>query len=351
MRNRSQTIGTLGRTPARTSKGPPLEQQPAPPVEPPQPRGRVAEWFHGALFENTGLKFLSLVLAVTVFLLITTDKPQYDTGTVDVKYVYPSDRVLVSEELKSVKVTVRGRWRHLRDFDHRQLGQITLDLRNTPTGDVAITTDMIGSVPPGLEVTEINPRTVRVVFDKRVEKVVEVVPVTTGRPLHGYTVEAVKTVPATITISGATRVLAALTSIRTTEISLEGRTESFDTLVELVTPEGVSVDSTQRITVDVRFKVDLVTKKIPDLPVVIGGDGIDAARWKIAPTTVDVTLTGPLLDVEAAKSSMVVKAVLLPADKTAREVKVIVEGVKEGVGVKISPERVTVTPVKPTAPP
>ena len=34
----------------------------------------VRRWIHGALFDNLGLKFLSMVLAVTVFLLVNTDK-------------------------------------------------------------------------------------------------------------------------------------------------------------------------------------------------------------------------------------------------------------------------------------
>ena len=73
-RQRSETIGSLGprarRAPSRRARHSP----PPPPVEPPPERGAIRRWLHGALFDNLGLKFLSMVLAVTVFLLVNTDK-------------------------------------------------------------------------------------------------------------------------------------------------------------------------------------------------------------------------------------------------------------------------------------
>jgi YbbR domain-containing protein len=353
MRQRSQTIGSLGRAQARTldpnKPRPPADPQP--PKEPPKPdRGRVRAWLHDALFENTGLKFLSLVLAVTVFLLITTDEERDYTVRVPVKYDFPHDKfVLVSEQLQDVRVTLKGPWRRLRDFHERELGDITLDLRDAPTANLAITPDMIRNVPPKVKVTTVSPQNVYVAFDNKVQKVVEILPVVTGRPQHGYAIDEIKATPPTVTVRGGQRIVAALTAIKTTEVSIEGRTEPFEQLADLVTTEGVSPsDATQKVVVSVRFKVDLQTRLVPDVAVVVKGDGIDATKWKVVPPVVEVTLTGPLLDVEATKASMIAKVVLAPSDKTEREVKVSLDGVKEGVGVKISRERVTVKPA--TAP-
>ena len=354
MRQRSETIGTLGRSPARTTKTPEGGTS-VPPQQPPPPqRGRVATWVHDALFENVGLKFLSLVLAVTVFLLITTDEARDITVSLPVKYNFPQDKfVLVSEQLQEVKVTLKGPWRRLRpgDFHERQLGDVTFDLRDAPTGIIAITPDMVRNVPPGVEVTTVSPQTVRVAFDYKIAKTVEVAPAVAGKPLHGYVIDEIKASPSTVTVRGAQRLLGALTSIRTTEVSIEGRTDSFDQLADIVTPEGVSpVDNTQKIAVAVRFKLELVTRLIPDVPVAAAGEGIDPTRWKVEPAAVEVTLTGPLLHIEASRSAMRAKAIIAPGDKSGREVKVVLEGHKEGVGVKITPERVKVLPVKPAPP-
>ncbi|MBA2541017.1 MAG: hypothetical protein H0V17_15365 [Deltaproteobacteria bacterium] len=351
MRQRSETIGSLGRSPARQSKSPenappPLAGPPNGNDPPPPERSVLARWIHGALFENTGLKFLSLVLAVTVFLLINTDKDREITVRVGVKYEVPADKVLTSEQLEEVKVTLKGPWRRLRQFDERELGRIELDLRSSPTGDLEITHDMISNLPPGLEVLSISPRSVRVAFDRRVEKIVEVAASVGGRPQHGYVVAELKASPPTIKVRGGERMLAALIAIKTADVSLESRTDSFEQLAELVVPDGVNIDPTQRITVQVRIVEELVTKKMPSLPVAIRGDGADAGKWQIMPAQVEITLTGAVLAVEKAKETLQPLIRLSASDTKARDADIVVDGLPPGVGVRISPERVRVTPIK-----
>jgi YbbR domain-containing protein len=352
MRPRSQTIGTLGRSPARATRPPPTKPPTEPPVEPPPPeKGAVGRWIHGALLDNIGLKFLSMVLSVTVFLLVNTDKEREITVRLGVKYDYPADKVLVSEQLDEVRVTIKGAWRRLREFDERELGRVRLDLRNAPTaGDIAITHDLITNLPPGLTVTSVSPRTVRVQFDKRVEKLVEVTPIVTGRPQHGYVVAEIKAVPATAVVRGGERLLNALTSVRTSGVPLEGRTDNFDALAELTPPSGVEVDPTQRIAVHVRIDEELVTRRFSGLPVVLRGDGVDPARWKVVPAQIEVSLTGARLAVEKAKGAMIPFVKLLPGDKR-REATVEIQGLPPGVGIRIYPERVKLTPVRPVRAP
>ncbi|MDQ3334369.1 MAG: CdaR family protein [Myxococcota bacterium] len=329
----------MGKTAARSSK-----QQPA--VTPPPDSGAVRRWIRGALFDNLLLKFLSMVLSVTVFLLVNTDKDNDITVRAPLKYEYPADKVLVSEAIPEVRVTIKGPWRRLKEFDERALGEIRLDLSNAPTGEVPITLDMVTNLPPGLTVKDINPRSVRVAFDRRVEKLVEVVPITTGRPQHGYVLAEIKSVPATVKVRGGERLLAAISTIRTSEISLEGRTDSFEQLAELAPSEGVSVDPTLRVGVNVRIEEELVTRKTQGLVIEIKGDGVDTLKWAITPPQVEVSLTGALLAVEKARSAMTPIVKLTASERTAREVQVTIEDLPPGVGVRISPERVKVTPVR-----
>jgi hypothetical protein len=152
MRGRSETISELGRAPAR-QKRPSI--QPSAPVPPPPPTaGAVRRWLRGALLDNLGLKFLSIVLAATVFLLVNDDKDREITVREGVLYVLPQDKGLVSERLNEVSVTLRGPWRRLRDFDERSLSRISLDLRTATTGEIAFTPEMV-QTPPGLRVVSI----------------------------------------------------------------------------------------------------------------------------------------------------------------------------------------------------
>jgi len=345
MRPRSQTIGTLGRSPARAATPLPVAPPPPPPSS---DRGPVRGWLRSAMFDNVGLKFLSIVLAVTVFLLVNTDKDREITARVGVSYTLPEDKVLVSDRIDEVRVTIKGAWRRLRKFDEREVDRINLDLRHAPSGELGISNDMI-HLPSGVTITSVSPRSIHVAFDKRIEKVVEVTPAITGRPQHGYIVAEVKPVPATIKLRGGEGMLAALTAIRTHEISLEGRTDSFVAETEIVPAGGVEVVGNPQVAVQIHVDEELVTRKVPGMTVVPRGDG-DTTRWRITPPQVDVTLTGALLAVEKARSS-IVPVVKLTPDLKPREVEVTIDGLPPGIGVKISPEHVKLKPASsPPAP-
>lgn len=346
MRQRSDTIGTLGRAPARQSQELPKSRLPSAPVDPPPPeKGAIRRWLHGAFFDNVGLKFLSMVLAVTVFLLVNDDKDREITVRVGVGYVLPEDQVLVSDRLDEVRVTLRGPWRRLRQFDERELSRISVDLRNAPSGEIVFTPDMI-QTPPGLTVASISPRSMRVTFDKRSERLVEVAPAVVGRPAHGYRVTDLKATPTTVNVRGAQRLLSALSSVKTREIPLDDRTEPFVAQIALEPPEGIQIIGTDVVQVEVKVDQELVVKKLPDVPVHLAGDGVDTAKWTITPAQVEVMLTGPLLAIEKAKDTIALSIKVTGADKAARDAVIVVDGVPSGIGVRVLPDRVKLAPVR-----
>lgn len=337
-RKRPDTLSSFGRAPARTSTAPPAR-------EPEVDRGTLRRWIHGALFDNVGLKFLSMVLAITVFLLVNTDRDREISVRVGVSYTLPDDRVLVSERLDEVLVTIKGPWRRLRRFDARELDRVNIDLRKAPSGDVPITADMV-HVPSGLNVEAIQPRFVRVAWDKRVERIVEIQPLVQGTPQHGYVISEVKAVPATLKVRGAQGALDALAGVPTQRISVDGRAESFTATVDAVPTGSIEVVGAAQVQVHVTIDEELVTRKLPGLAVGVRGDNIDPGKWAVEPAQVDVTLTGALLGIEKAKTTLAPVVKLSGNDSKAREVEVTVDGVPPGIGVKLSPERVKVVPVK-----
>jgi YbbR domain-containing protein len=171
--------------------------------------------------------------------------------------------------------------------------------------------------------------------------------VTAGRPQRGYVVSEQKVVPATVKVRGGERLLAALTSVRTHEVSVHSRTEPFETQIDLAAPAGVETEQGQRVTVAVRIEEELVTKRLPGLPVAVRGEGVEPSRWRVEPALVEVTLTGALLAIDDVKGKLAPYVKLTPADARAREAEVTIDGIPPGVGKRISPERVKVVPVKP----
>ena len=55
------------------------------------------------------IKILSMVLAVTLFVLVRNDKDATSGAYVKVIYTMPEDRVLVSDPVSGIKVSVPGR--------------------------------------------------------------------------------------------------------------------------------------------------------------------------------------------------------------------------------------------------
>jgi YbbR domain-containing protein len=224
---------------------------------------------------------------------------------------------------------------------------VNLDLRKAASGDIAITSDLIRGVPVGFNVVSVSPRTLHVTFSKRIEKLVEINPVTSGLPQHGYVVRDVKASPATVKISGAESTLTALTALKTEQVSLDNASDGFTTETRLVLPAGVDVEARNEVSVQVALARELVTRVMSGLAVEIRGDGgVDPAKWKVSPTEVEVTVTGQLLLIE--KSTMTPVVHVGPGDSKAHDVEVVIPGLDSNVGRKISPEKVTVTPIGST---
>jgi len=350
-RNRRESISSLGRPQRRATT-----QHEAVRVERPARQG-PGGWIRGALVDNAGLKLLSLILALTVYLLVNTDDTRDITARVRVAYLLPPDKAPVSELIDEVEVRIRGPWRRIKRFDEREIDRIDLDLTDVQSGEIAISADRI-NLPRGLEVLSVSPRTIRVAFEDKVSAVVDVEPTIGGRPLHGYTAprDQIRVDPKEVRVRGAVGVIRALSSVRTQEVRIDGASEEVDGTVRLVPPDGVELVDGDLVTVTVPIGPAVVVKKLAAVPVTVrlatGATGAwaDPKKWGLDHAEVELEVSGYLLDVERWIDNGVVVAVVVPADATVRgaraEVAVVVDGVPQGVGVKVSPAKLSVAPRK-----
>lgn len=301
---------------------------------------RLLEGLQEVVTTNFGLKLLSLILALTVYLLVNSDRDREIQIKVGVAYSNnPPDKVLVSERLTSVNVTVRGPWRRLRRFDEREVEPVTIDLARESAGEVPISKELV-RLPSGLTVVSVTPRSFRVAFEKLIEKTLTVDVQTGGRTLHGYIVKTVTVTPPAVVARGAQGMITALAKLPAAEVRVDGRSDSFEVETEIAPPDGVNLDGGRRVVVRVEIKEELVDRTIPQLPVLLLGDGVDLTRYSARPAQVQVVLTGALLAVERAiDAGVVVQAKVVPGQA---EAVVTAETAVPGVGVKIDPPRVRV---------
>src|SRR3954468_23795486 len=112
-----------------------------------------------AFTEELPIKLLSMVLAVTLFVLVRNDKDATSGAYVKVIYTLPEDRVLVSDPVPEVKVSVRGPWTKLQHLD-RSIEPIRIDLTKVHASagpsDVRIDEDLV-RMPLGVRVASITP--------------------------------------------------------------------------------------------------------------------------------------------------------------------------------------------------
>ena len=163
--------------------------------------------------EELPIKILSMVLAVTLFVLVRSDKDATSGAYVKVIYTLPEDRVLVSDPVPEIKVAVRGPWTKLQHLD-RSLEPIHIDLTNVHTPELRIDEDLI-KVPPGVRVESIVPSEVHVEFEPRVVREAPVQPILEGQPAEGYRVARVTSDPARVRVDGAKSAVDAIERVPT----------------------------------------------------------------------------------------------------------------------------------------
>jgi YbbR domain-containing protein len=290
------------------------------------------------------IKMLSMVLAVTLFVLVRNDKDATSGAYVKIIYTLPEDRVLVSDPVSEIKVSVRGPWTKLQHLD-RSLEPIRIDLTRVHTPDVRIDEDAI-KVPAGVRVSSIVPSEVHVEFEPRVTREVPVQPILEGQPADGYRVAKVLAEPAHVRVDGAKSAVDAIERVPTRPLRITDARGPVKGDVALEAPP-VHTRFLEATTVSVRADVQpaMVERVFEDLPVkVVGLTHMDAS---VEPPTARLVIRGPsplLGDVSDKTVSLKVEASLIDTRPPAKYIRTLtVSGLPAGVAAEVQPDTIMLT--------
>jgi hypothetical protein len=180
------------------------------------------------LFENLGLKLLSVVLAVFLWAVVVGEQKVEVTLSIPLGLnKLPRDMIVVNDPPDTLEVRVRGPKTLISTLSP---SEIVLEgpPKNFVEGEnlIAVHPEMI-QVPRGIEVVDVNPHRIRVVLDAIMEREVEVTPRVEGAPPKGFVVKRVTSSPPRIRMAGPRSDLRRLTRIYTVPINLQGRSASF----------------------------------------------------------------------------------------------------------------------------
>lgn len=294
--------------------------------------------------EELPIKVLSMVLAVTLFVLVRNDKDATSGAYVKVIYTLPEDRVLVSDPVPEIKVSVRGPWTKLQHLD-RSLEPLHIDLTRVHTPDVRIDEDMI-KVPAGVRVSSIVPSEVHVEFEPRVVREVPVQPILEGQPAEGYRVAKVVAEPARVRVDGAKSAVETIERVPTRPLRITDARGPVKGDVALEAPP-LHTRFLESTTVSVRADVQaaMVERTFDDLPIkVVGLTHLDGT---VEPPTARLVIRGPsplVGDVSDKTIGLKLDASLIDTRPPAKYIRsVTVSGLPAGVAAEVQPDTIMLT--------
>jgi YbbR domain-containing protein len=316
----------------------------------------VGRWIRGAFVANYPIKFVALILALAVFVLVQSDEDVEISVYVNLHYAVPEDRVLVSEPIEQLRITVSGSSRRIQRFDERAIERVHVDLSDRQSGEFYFTSDMF-EVPEGLRVVAITPPSTALHFEPRDHKAVPIEVSTVGEPEQGLVVEEMRVSPSTVIVSGAKSVVAGVEAVQTREIALDGRTSSFADTVPLVAPRPqLELVGERFVRVEVSIGEPVDTRPLGRRRVALEpGAGVVSealAGFRAQPTDVELTVQGPtrlLQQINPEDISVFVEVYEgdLETDQ-ARSASVEVRGLPDGAGAEVEPPEVILVPPPPS---
>lgn len=200
---------------------------------------------------NLGLKLLSLGLAVVLWLTVARDPVTVVAVDVPVEFSnMPQNLEIGSENIPRIQIRLRGPQHDIRRLQPADVyAQVEVDGQRPGDRNFDITSRQIHQ-PSGLEVVQVVPSQLRVSFDTRVTRQVEVQPRVVGSFAQGYRIGSIEAIPSMVTISGPSKHIEAVNSATTDPIDVSGVLEHItalrhayvsDPLIQVTDPEPVKV--------------------------------------------------------------------------------------------------------------
>lgn len=205
------------------------------------------------VLNNLGLKVVSLLLAVGLWLAVARDRTAEVALDVPIEFHnIPNNLEISSEHIPEAQVRVRGPARLVRQLQKTDV-HTEIDLSGAKVGErtfdlTAQQVDKIRNLE--VDVVQVIPSQLHLNFDTRMTRQVEVHPRIVGNFAPGYQISQVVAVPPTITIGGPRGRVARVDAAITDPIDATGTmkratfsTHAYvsDPLVQVVDPSPVSV--------------------------------------------------------------------------------------------------------------
>jgi YbbR domain-containing protein len=250
-----------------------------------------------AVSANIGLKIVSLLFAVCLWLYVTAQQAEKQVFEVPLELVNVPDSLAVMQEIpSSVEVTVRGTKSELLKLRFLSKPRALVDCSLAKRGRVLIPLSAgILKLPRGTNPSDVSietPRSLGLDFDVVERRYVPVQATFKGEAARDMVLVGPPTVvPDRVLVSGASSALAGMTTVATEEIDLRNRRGAISEEVGL----QLGGRRVTAVPARVRVEVELGKRTVRTLanlaPTLLQAD--DAIRMECSPRTASLTVEGP----------------------------------------------------------
>jgi YbbR domain-containing protein len=199
-----------------------------------------------------GLRLLALGIALGIWFNASVEDRLVSTEKVveaSVSYISPRGFVVVNP-VQNVNVRLAGSKKAIRQLNPSMV-DVQVDLSRRPAGmnDVTLSSENV-MAPDGLDVTSIEPNTIRLDLEREVTQRLPVFPKLTGEPAAGSVVQEPEVFPSQVLVTGPESILARVESLSTAPISLDGHALPFEESVAVAAPDPlIQIVQPARVTV------------------------------------------------------------------------------------------------------
>jgi YbbR domain-containing protein len=190
-------------------------------------------------FRNLGLKFLSTLVAVMLWLIVAGERVVERVMRAPVEFQnLPAGLELVGNPPDTVEVRLRGSSGALSRMTAGDMSAV-LDLSTARPGRrlFHITSSQV-NVPYGLEIVQVGPSTLMMEFEMSGIRMVPVEPDIDGRPANGYEVTKVTSDPEMVEVAGPESALKRLQAAITEPVSVADQTRPVREVVTIGVPDS-----------------------------------------------------------------------------------------------------------------
>jgi YbbR domain-containing protein len=270
-----------------------------------------------ARVENKGLKALSLLLAVLLF--VVSRQPVIDLRLVGVPIEYrglnPGVKIVGSTE-QTVAVRLSGPRDVVRSLTPNQL-LVIADLSGKEPGERVVQLKVDESfLPDNVKVMQIEPASIRIKLEPNLTKRLRVEAHFSGKVADGREIYGVELNPKEVEIEGPQSVVGKMERALTEIVNMDGRDSDFQTSVEVELPQDSRVKTPVRIELSVKIGEERLLRRFANAPVRWIDKG---ANGQLLTKTVWLEVFGPKSAVEALRADdlrVEVKTASLPPGVT-----------------------------------